>query len=78
MRGPRGPRKTLKAAQTLVIEISELMFCMIVCNTEPLSRQALILPQICTLLLEPLDSVSIDPVSARTPLYVSSYRLDME
>ncbi len=78
MRGPRGPRKTLKAAQTLVIRISELIFCMIVCNTELLSQQALILPQIHTLLLEPLDSVGIAPGSVRTPLYVSSYRLDME
>ncbi len=34
MWGPCGPRKTLKAAQTLVIEISKLMFYMIVCNTE--------------------------------------------
>ena len=78
MRGPRGPRKTLKTAPTLIIGISELMFYMIVCNTEPLSQQALILPQIRTLLLEPLNSVSIAPGSARTPLYVSYYRLDME
>ena len=26
MRGPRGPRKILKAAQTIIIAISELMF----------------------------------------------------
>ncbi len=78
MRGPHGPRKTLKAAQTLVIGISELILYMIVCNTEPLSQQALILPQIRTLSLAPLDSVDIAPGSARTPLYVSSYRLDRE
>ena len=78
MRSPRWPRKTLKGAQTLVIGNSELIFYMIVSNTEPLSQQALILPQIRTLLLEPLDSVGIAPGSVRTPLYVSPYRLDME
>ena len=72
------PPKTLKAAQTLIIGISELIFYMIVCNTELLSQQALILPQICTLILEPLDSIGIAPGSARTPLSISSYRLDME
>ena len=78
MRGPRGPRKNLKAAQTVIIGISELMFYMIVCNTEPLCQQAFILPQIRTLLLEPLKSLRIAPGSAQTPLYISSYRLDME
>ena len=78
MRGPHRPRKTLKAAQTVIIGISELMFYMIIYNTELLSKQALILPQIITLLQEPLDSVGIAPGSARTPLYISSYRLDME
>ena len=78
MRGPHGPRKTLKAAQALVIGISKLIFYMIVCNTKPLSQEASILPQIRTLLLKPLDSVSIAPGSVRTPLCISSYRLDME
>ncbi len=78
MRGPRGPRKTLIAAQTVIIGISEPMLGVIVRNTEPLSQQALILPQIRTLMLEPLDSIGIAPGSARTPLSISSYRLDME
>ena len=39
MQGPHGPRKTLKAAQTVIIGISELMFYMIVYNTEPLFQQ---------------------------------------
>ncbi len=34
MRGPCGPRKTLKAAQTVIIEISEPMFQVIIYNTE--------------------------------------------
>ncbi len=46
MRGPRGPRKTLKAAQTVIIGIPEPMLQVIVCNTEPLCQQALILLQI--------------------------------
>ena len=61
MQGPRGPRKTLIAAQTVIIGISEPMFYVIVRNTEPLSHQAFILPQIRTVILEPLDSVGLCP-----------------
>ncbi len=78
MRGLCGPQKTLKAAQMVIIEISELMFYMIVYNTEALSQRALILPHLRTLILEPLESVDIAPGSARTPLHISFYRLDME
>ena len=66
------------AVQTVIIGISELMLGVIVRNTEPLSQQALILLQIRTLILGPLDSVGIAPGSARTPLSISSYRLDKE
>ena len=62
MRGPHGPRKTLKAAQTVII----------VYDTEALSQQALILPHLSTLILETLDSVDKAPGSARTPLHMDT------
>ena len=61
MRGPRGPRKTLKAAQTVIIGISEPTLYVIIHNTEPLSQGALFFLKIHTIIVEPLDSA--DPAT---------------
>ena len=78
MRGPRGPRKILKAAQTIIIGISEPMFWVIIHNTEPLSRKALFFLKIHTFIAQQLDSASVALGSARTPQLICSCRLGME
>ena len=78
MRGPCGPRKRLKAAQTIIIGISEPTFWVIIHNIKPLSRKALIFLKIQALVVEPLDSTDVAPGSARTPQLVWSSRLGME